>query len=84
MAPVMTNGPPENRHSTELFFEAPRTPHDHYNPLENVQDVEGDTLGVDEWLLDEPNQVNRLQLRWTEIQTQPHTRRRGRCRIAPQ
>ena len=49
--------PSANRHSTELLFEAPRSPHDHYKSLENVQDVEGDTLSADEWLLHEPEQV---------------------------
>lgn len=46
-----------NRQSTELLFEAPRSPHDHYKSLENVQDVDGDTLSADEWLLHESEQV---------------------------
>ena len=60
MPSAVNNGSPPNRHSTELLFEAPRTPHEHYQSLENVQDVEGDTLSGDEWVLDEPNQVEQV------------------------
>lgn len=45
------------RHSTELLFEAPRTPHEHYKSLENVQDVEGHTFSADEWDQGQMNQV---------------------------
>ena len=60
MPSAVNGGPPPNRHSTELLFEAPRTPHERYKSLENVQDVEGDTLSGDEWVLDEPNQVEQV------------------------
>ena len=42
MPSAMNNGPPANRHSIRLLFEAPRTPYDHYKSLEGVPDVEGD------------------------------------------
>jgi predicted nucleic acid-binding Zn-ribbon protein len=63
VASAMNNGngndPSANRHSTELLFEAPRTPHDHRKSLENVHDVEGDPLSGEEWVLHEQDQVKR-------------------------
>lgn len=59
MASPMNNDPSANRNSTELLFEAPRTPHDRSISLENVQDVEGDHLSGEEWVLHEPEQVKR-------------------------
>jgi len=51
-------GPSANRHSTELLFEAPRTPHNHHESLDNISDVEGVILDGEEWDLDEPGIVN--------------------------
>jgi len=61
MAPAMNNGPSAKRHSTELLFEAPRSPHDHQKSLENVQDIEGEVLSGEEWDLGEPKQVKRVR-----------------------
>lgn len=53
----MTMGPFANRHSTELLFEAPRTPHNHHQSVEDVQVIEGEVLGGEEWDLGEPTQA---------------------------
>ena len=58
-ATPMSKGPFANRHSTELLFEAPRTPHGHHQSLKNVQHIEEGALDSDEWDRDEPKTVER-------------------------
>ncbi len=54
---ILNDGPSANRHSTELLFEAPRTPHEHYKSLDNVHDVDSHNLSAEESDQDQPNHV---------------------------
>lgn len=57
----MSKDPSANRHSTELLFEAPRTPHEPRKSLESVPDVEGEVLDEDEPVLDEPERAKQAR-----------------------
>jgi hypothetical protein len=60
IATAMSKGPPANRLSTELVFEAPRTHQNHHNSPDDVQGVEGGALGGEEWDLADPDKVNQF------------------------
>lgn len=62
MATAVGKGTIANRHSTELVFEAPKTPHSHHQSLQNAQDIEGEVLDAEEWDIDEPNTIDRADI----------------------